>query len=458
MEYPGVRLGQRGGLYDLYQYYLGGGDESQDTGSTGPVTTVPVTTSGGDQTNTMGVDLNRITQPSRTANPFRTDIPNVTDTGEKFSDLLTTDPRYMSQAEMRFQQNRADAGAYAYDSPMYSGGASGNITQTGPGREFIYDNTGKSYDDMAIMTGVEDEDPSLMAKIRGGILDNPLFTAVSGFFNPGFALARTAGKGILDAFGNLLPVNARAIQEKEGLTQGLAIDDIGRVAFQDFGIKEDGKYGALGRDDVRNIFAGLNYSMIDQSTIDKMIDRIEKGSMSDDGKKKRIDIINQAWNIKQMSDSEAQKIINKKEYERREKKREKIQKDLAAAGFGESGAVGIDKDMDKRIFDDYSYTPPSRKPVSTAGQAGPPSQRGVSSVSTAGQAGPPSQRGVSSVSTAGQAGPPSQRGGASYSSRTAGTSAGKSSSRGRTDGGWGWKDGGLVQRKPYGDGGIVDLL
>ena len=24
--------------------------------------------------------------------------------------------------------------------------------------------------------------------------------------------------------------------------------------------------------------------------------------------------------------------------------------------------------------------------------------------------------------------------------------------------GWGWKDGGLVQRKPYGDGGIVDLL
>ena len=48
-------------------------------------------------------------------------------------------------------------------------------------------------------------------------------------------------------------------------------------------------------------------------------------------------------------------------------------------------------------------------------------------------------------------------GGASYDSGTAGTSAGKSSSRGRTDGGWGWKDGGLV-RKPYGNGGIVDLL
>ena len=39
MEYPGVRLGQRGGLFDLYQYYLGGYD--QDTGDEGPVTTNP---------------------------------------------------------------------------------------------------------------------------------------------------------------------------------------------------------------------------------------------------------------------------------------------------------------------------------------------------------------------------------------------------------------------------------
>ena len=38
-EYPGVRLGQRGGLYDLYQYYLGGGDQVTDA----PVSTVNTT-------------------------------------------------------------------------------------------------------------------------------------------------------------------------------------------------------------------------------------------------------------------------------------------------------------------------------------------------------------------------------------------------------------------------------
>ena len=367
MEYPGVRLGQRGGLYDLYQYYLGGGDQA--TGDEGPVTTVsmPVTTGGG-QTNSMGVDLNRIRQP--TGSPFRTDIPNVTDTGEKFSDLPTTDPRYMSEAEQIFLQNRADAGAYAYDSPMYTGGAPGNITQTGPGRVFTEQELMMVKDPRP-----QSEDEGLMAKIRQGILDNPLFATAASFANP-FV---TAGRGILDAFGNMIPINARAIQEKEGLTQGLAIDDIGRVAFQDFGIREDGTYGALSRDDPRNIFAGLNYSMIDQDTIDKMKGRINKSiaKTKDQGKinnlKKRLSIIDDAWNTKQMADSEAQKIISRREYQRREEKRAKIQKDLAAAGFGEAGAVGISDEMDQQIFDDYSYTPggitqtivPPRKPRPT---------------------------------------------------------------------------------------------
>ena len=45
MEYPGVRLGQRGGLFDLYQYYLGGYDQA--TGDEGPVTTDPFPGAGG---------------------------------------------------------------------------------------------------------------------------------------------------------------------------------------------------------------------------------------------------------------------------------------------------------------------------------------------------------------------------------------------------------------------------
>ena len=57
MEYPGVRLGQRGGLFDLYQYYLGGGDQA--TGDEGPVTTDPFPGAGGggdDNRGLAGID------------------------------------------------------------------------------------------------------------------------------------------------------------------------------------------------------------------------------------------------------------------------------------------------------------------------------------------------------------------------------------------------------------------
>jgi hypothetical protein len=398
----------------------------------------------------MGVDLNRITQPPRTANPFRTDIYGF----NEFSKLPTTDPRYQSQAEMRFQQNRADVGAYAYDSPMYTGGAPGNIVQSGPGRQF----TG----DEAMFVGdprPESEDEGFMAKLRSSIADNPLFTGVASLFNPGFALAKTAGVGILDALGNMLPVNARAIQEKEGLAQGIAIDDIGRVAFQNFGIKADGKYGALSRDDPRNIFAGLNYQKIDQETIDKMIKTIEDGKMSPEGKKKRIDIVKQAWTTKQLADAEAQKIIDKRNYDRREKEREKIKEDLAKAGFGEAGAVGLsdDMDIDIRDYDDYAtYEPPQAPPIDTARpddkrDDSPASNPGFSAPSSPGQ----SPRGST---TGGGSGGTSAAGGAGAGGGSRQASSSGSTNSGRSDGGWGWKDGGLVKRKPYGDGGIVDLL
>ena len=211
MEYPGVRLGQRGGLFDLYQYYLGGGDQA--TGDEGPVTTVsmPVTTGGG-QTNSMGVDLNRIRQP--TGSPFRTDIPNVTDTGEKFSDLPTTDPRYMSEAEQIFLQNRADAGAGYYEDPNYIGGFSGNITQTGPGRQFMYDDTGDEYDDIHLYGGPE-EDASWFKQLREGFSDNPLTQGVMAIASPFTTIAK--------GFAQALPVNERAIMEQQGLQQGLEV-------------------------------------------------------------------------------------------------------------------------------------------------------------------------------------------------------------------------------------------
>ena len=241
--------------------------------------------------------------------------------------------------------------------------------------------------------------------------------------------------------------NERAILERRARDQGIAVDDIGRVAFQDFGKGPDGKTIALGAYDPSgiNIMAGYNLSKITQETIDKRRARAEK-NMSPKG----FEEFNKAltafeemfFGEDKIKDNTEEEII-RREYIDREKKREKIQEDLAAAGFGEAGAVGLSDDMDKQIIDDYTYTPPSGddKPP----QAPPPKPKQTYSRSYNPGAGGVVQHG-------GGGG-----GGASYSSASAGTSAGKSSSRGRRDGGWGWKDGGLV-RKPYSDGGIVDLL
>ena len=430
MKYPGVNLGQRGGLFDLYQYYLGGGDESQDT--TDPVTQVPTTT-GGDQTNTMGIDLNRITQPI----------------GSPYPDISFDGPLTQEQlADYRFQQNRADAGAGYYGDPNYIGGFSGNITQTGPGREFIYDNTGKSYDDMAIMTGVEDEeDIGFLTSVRQNVLKNPLFKVAASVYNPASSLV----KGGLQFLKDNLPVNARAIQETQLSQQGIAIDDIGRVAFQDFGIKEDGKFGALGAYDPSgvNIMAGYNANMITQDTFDKRR-KNAKEKMSPEGFIEFNIALTAAEDLWKKTQEVSEKIVDKREFDRRKEKREKIQEDLTKAGFGESGAVGLDADMDKQIFDDYSYTPPPsggddkpQAPPSKPQQSGP-TYSGMSSIGSGGGGG-----GGGGTSAAGGAG----AGGGSQQASSSG-----STNSGRSDGGWGWKDGGLVQRKPYGDGGIVDLL
>ena len=386
MEYPGVRLGQRGGLYDLYQYYLGGGDQA--TGNEGPVTTVsmPVTTGGGGggQTNSMGVDSNRIKQP--TGSPFTS-----------------------------FEQNRADAG-----SSQYTGGFAL------PG---------------GIMTGVE-EDPGFLAKIREGILDNPLFAAASSFASP-FV---TAGKSILNKFGEMLPINMRAITEQQGLQQGTAIDDIGRVAYQDFGIREDGTYGALSRDDPRNIFAGLNYSMIDQSTIDKMKNRLNKtiAKTTDENKlntyRNRLKIIDQAWNTKQKVDDVSKEIYRKK-------KNQGFTKGTTA---GPSGFIGLSKGMDVSIqdYDDAGTYVVPKKTTSTVVQDAGKDRRAPTPKST-----PKKSSGSYSRSYNPGAGGVVQHsgGGGSTSSKSA-----SKSTRGNNP--WGLKDGGLVTRKPYGDGGIVDLL
>ena len=203
-----------------------------------------------------GIDVNRIKFPT-TGSFDRTDIPNVTDTGEKFSDLPITDPRYMSEAEQIFQQNRADAGAYAWNSPQYIGGTRGNITQKGPGRTWT------------------DEEPALKKFLtKYGKQPNWIEQGAEYLTkSPGFSSV----KGILQ---DVLPLyNRRAIKEKEYSNQGIAIDSgTGNIVFQQQGWTTDAHgnstWGAIDHLDPRNIMAGYNIYRMNAETIDKRINKI----------------------------------------------------------------------------------------------------------------------------------------------------------------------------------------
>jgi hypothetical protein len=440
MEYPGVRLGQRGGLFDLYQYYLGGGDQSDD----GPVTTDPFPGAGGgggDATNTMGVELSRIKQP--TGSPFRTDVPQM----DFFASLPKDDPRYMSAADQIFLQNRADAGEFFYGSPYYIGGAPGNIVQSGPGRQFTGDEAMFVGDPRNL--GEDEDERFSFASLREGIMDNPLFKFGAAIANPVGALIQ-GGIGIAQS---LFPTtNERAILERRAGDQGIAVDDIGRIAMQDFGFRPDPttgemKYTALSYTDPSgvNIFQGYNLNKITQETIDnrknKLKDRLDKGIIKQSTYDTYITAIDAfEKNIFNKIKKDTEDEVKRREYIAREKKREKIQEDLTAAGFGEAGAVGLDPDMDKQIIDDYTYTPPSGddKP-----QAPPPKPdnvpRGIREDTPGGgefsAPAPSAPRGgganYSNVSTGG--GPPGTR---------------SSSPSTRSNNPWG----------RYANGGIVDLL
>jgi len=80
------------------------------------------------------------------------------------------------------------------------------------------------------------------------------------------------GKG-LDALGNMMPVNRRAIYENELLGQGIAIDDIGRI------VSGGGDY-----DTAENVMSGYNANKVTAETFQKRRDRIKK-TMSKPGYK-----------------------------------------------------------------------------------------------------------------------------------------------------------------------------
>ena len=243
-----------GSAYDVYQYYLGGGNPNANQGGGG---------GGG------GGGIMQAYQPT---------------TGDA-----------------NFNQNIRTAANYRKPDASYKGvgsiGLPGNINQAGPGRQFQYDATGKSYDDIGLYGGVTKE--TLGQKIKG----NPLVQGLLSAAMPGFNAVKMGAQWL----GNKLPVNQRAIMENQMLGSGFALDDIGRIA------RGSGAYDTAG-----NVMAGYNAAQLTEESFDDRIAKAKK-HMSKKNKKKRVDALEAAKKAWQDAQTKKDAITEQKKQEKKQK-------------------------------------------------------------------------------------------------------------------------------------------
>ena len=245
-------------VFDLYNYYLGGGANTTGTG-TGAQVTPPgfnpfVPTGGGGG----GIMSN--------VQPFRVDprVPAAFEAIQRSNQLASmgiNDP---------FANEATLAGAYYGDMPDV------NLE---PGKQ------------------------SMLAKGIGkvkGLMDNPLFNLVGTAINP----IGGAVKGLATLANRFLPVNTRSIQESIAGNLGIRVDDIGRIV-------NTGNYL-----DPNNIMAGYNLSKIDDETFEKRIDRINRGRLSAKKKAERIALIRAAQEKIMAAKKLAEEQRKQKELER----------------------------------------------------------------------------------------------------------------------------------------------
>ena len=274
-------------VFDLYNYYLGGGGANTGTG-TGAQVTPPgfnpfVPTGGGG-----GGIMNNVQS-------FRTDprVPAAFEAMQRSNQLASMgikDP---------FANEATLAGAYYGDMP--------NVNLE-PGKQ------------------------SMLAKGIGkvkGLMDNPLFNLVGTAINP----VGGAIKGIAGLANRFLPVNTRSIQEGIAGNLGISVDNIGRIV-------NTGNYL-----DPNNIMAGYNLGLIDDETFEKRIDRINKGSLSAEKKKARIESKRKAqekiMGSKKLADEARQQKELERQRQRDQKRSDRAYRDETGAGSGYSG--GFDK-------------------------------------------------------------------------------------------------------------------
>jgi len=285
-------------VFDLYNYYLGGGGANTGTGTGAQVTPpgfnpfVPAGEGGGIMNNVKS---------------FRADprVPAAFEAMQRSNQLASmgiNDP---------FANEATLAGAYYGDMP----------------------------EDTSNLTGKQ----SLLAKgignIRQGIqgaMDNPLFNIIGTAINPiGGAI-----KGVASLANRFLPVNTRSIQEGIAGNLGISVDNIGRIV-------NTGNYM-----DPNNIMAGYNLSMIDDETFEKRIDRINKGKLSPAKKAARIALLKKAQEkimgskkladeARQQKELEKQRAAQERQRQRDDKRRDRAYRDETGEGSGYSG--GFDK-------------------------------------------------------------------------------------------------------------------
>ena len=156
-------------------------------------------------------------------------------------------------------------------------GLPGHITQRGPGRQFMYDNTGTSYDDIHLYGGPEEDDSSWFKRLREGFSDNPLLQGIMAIASPFTTMAKA------------LPVNETSILQNEMLGQGFALDDLRRIVNVSQGKRDDVTYGYIDYVTPENVMAGYRPTSVE--TFDKRIAKINAGKASQPTKDKYIDAI-----------------------------------------------------------------------------------------------------------------------------------------------------------------------
>ena len=430
MEYPGVRLGQRGGLFDLYQYYLGGYDQA--TGDEGPVTTDPFPGAGGGGGDSGGAGIDPFAE--RTA---RTYLPR----------------------DERGFQIQPGSGVFTRQYQPDNFGVDRNIATFGDAGKPILSGFTEEEEDPGRITMFFDRLKSGIGSINLG--NFPSVTRGVGRFIS--ALSGRPADAIYSYGGDTMGVGSRAgltrdeVRNMEYLEDFGGVDQYGRDIYGKNVVSAFGDYEQGVKDDIARIektlldaqkkYGGLTDKYYDQTKLLRQkltdykgfINKVEADDEKEEEQIKTKNLMTEFYDIKQKEADTTggitENIILPK------KKPVDVVKE---AGITQESIAQAEAKANKARIEKARANRNMQQQIAQA-EAIASSSRGIQSAGNRAQSGGGGGRDSGSAAARGMGG----------GSRQA-TSAGSTKSS-RSDGGWGWKDGGLV-RKPYGNGGIVDLL